>query len=177
MIIDKAFLDNLLRRAAKSDRRRVNYDMRTSNDDLSQRMLNVLLPGTQVPIHRHQETTETIVVLKGQLTEIFYDDNGVECARYDLCPAEHRYALQVPKGMWHTVTINAPCVIFEAKDGAYTPPSPDDFMDDSIVLKAKIRKFMEEEARSCSMEVITPEYIYRMWGGHIPIEEIRKAMP
>ncbi len=126
MIIDEIFLDGLLEKATESERRRVNYDLRTSVDDQSQRMINVLLPGTQVPIHRHQETSETVVVLSGCLTEIFYDEKGVECNRYDLCPAEGRYGLQIPKGTWHTVIVNEPCIIFEAKDGAYKPLTSDD---------------------------------------------------
>lgn len=126
MIIDEHLLGNLLEQATESDRRRINYDLRNTGDDTSQRMINVLLPGTQLPIHRHQETSETVVVLSGCLTEIFFDEKGVECERFDLCPAEGRYGLQIPKGMWHTVIINEPCVIFEAKDGAYKPLSSDD---------------------------------------------------
>ncbi len=126
MIIDEIFLDGLLEQATESERRRVNYDLRTSESVQSQRMINVLLPGTHVPIHRHKETSETVVVLSGRLTEVFYDEKGVECNRYDLCPAEGRFGLQVPKGMWHTVIVTEPCVIFEAKDGAYKPLTSDD---------------------------------------------------
>ncbi len=129
MMIDEVFLEGLLEMASESDRRRMNFDLRTSADDQSQRMINVLLPGTQVPIHRHRGTAETVVVLSGRLTEVFYDEGGVECARYDLCPAEGRYALQVPKGMWHTVIVTEPCVIFEAKDGAYRPLTSEDVLN------------------------------------------------
>ena len=126
MIIDEILLEGLLEQAAESERKRVNYDLRTSGDDNSQRMLNVMLPGTQVPIHRHRGTSETVVVLSGRLTEVFYDDKGVECERYELCPAKGRFALQVPQGMWHTVIVDEPCIIFEAKDGAYKPLASDD---------------------------------------------------
>ncbi len=126
MIIDEMLLDSLLEMAIESARRRLNYDLRNNDDDNSQRMINVLLPGTQVPIHRHQETSETVMVLSGRLTVVFYDDRGVECTRYDLCPAEGRYGLQIPKDMWHTIIVNEPCVIFEAKNGAYKPLSSDD---------------------------------------------------
>ncbi len=126
MIIDEIFLDRLLEQATESERRRVNYDLRTTSNDQSQRMLNVLLPGTHVPIHRHQETSETVVVLSGRLTEIFYDEKGVECNRFDLCPAEGQFGLQIPKGMWHTVIVTEPCVMMEAKDGAYKPLTSED---------------------------------------------------
>ncbi len=126
MIIDELFLEELLEQAIECDRRRVNYDLRTSVDDQSQRMLNILLPDTQVPIHRHQDTSETVVALSGRLTEVFYDENGVECARYNLSPAEGCFGLQIPKGQWHTVIVHEPCIIFEAKDGPYKPLTSDD---------------------------------------------------
>lgn len=133
MIIDDDFLGGILEQASESDRRRANYDLRTSVDDKSQRMLNVLLPGTQVPVHRHNETTETVVVLKGRLTEVFFNEDGSESARYNLCPAEGSYALQIPKGVWHTVIVDVPCAIFEAKDGAYEPLSVDNTMNSTIL--------------------------------------------
>jgi len=42
----------------------------------------------------------------------------------------------------------------------------------------RLQEFMEHEARSCSMEpgCITPEYVYRMWGGSVPLEEIEEAI-
>lgn len=133
MIIDEDFLGSILEQAYGNSRRRANYDLRTSVDDKSQRMLNVLLPGTQVPIHRHIETTETVVVLRGRLTEVFFNEDGTESVRYNLCPTEGSYALQVPKGIWHTVIVDEPCVIFEAKDGAYKPLSIDDTMNSTIL--------------------------------------------
>lgn len=126
MLIDEKCLDSLLEGATESERRRMNFDLRTSPEDGSQRMLNAMLPGTVVPIHRHLDTTETVFVIRGRMTEVFYDDNGVECARYDLCPHEGRFGLQIPKGQWHTVVVEEPCVIFEAKDGEYNPQEEGD---------------------------------------------------
>ncbi len=176
MIIDEIFLEGLLEKASESERRRTNFDLRTSAEDGSQRMVNVLLPGTQVPVHRHMQTSETVVVMSGRLVEVFYDDDGAECARYDLCPAEGRFGLQIPKGMWHTVIVSEPCVMFEAKDGTYEPVSQEDIMPAETILKARLRRFVEEEARSMSMEVITPEYVWRMWGGTVPLEEIERVL-
>lgn len=143
MEFDKYFLDKLLEQAKENPRLRQNFDLRTSSADSSQRMLNALLPGTEVPIHRHEDTTETVVCLCGKLDEVIYEEvvsyendtigfpQGMdaqnvsrkvsyqEVQRIHLNPAEAKYGCQIPKGAWHTVEIIEPSVIFEAKDGAY----------------------------------------------------------
>lgn len=47
-----------------------------------------------------------------------------------------------------------------------------------LKLLARLQQFMEDEAKSCSMDFgcITPMYIYRMWGGEVPLDEIESAM-
>lgn len=131
MKIDKAFLCSLIAQADENPRKRVNYDLRTSPNDSSQRMLNALLPGTQVPIHRHLKSTETVMVLRGSLTEVFYDNQGVESGRYILSHETGNYAIQIPVNQWHTVIVTEPCVIFESKDGAYAP-NPEEVFESQI---------------------------------------------
>jgi len=123
MIIDNALLDDLLERAMTDPRKRVSLDLRNSAEDASQRMLNALQPSSFVDIHRHPSTAESVIVLKGSVTEIYYDDKGTEYARYELSPARGKYALQIPAGTWHTLIPREPSVIFEAKDGKYNPVS------------------------------------------------------
>lgn len=124
-IIDLDLIEQLWDEAAKSPRLRMNCDMRNSAADTSQRMLNALLPGTQVPIHRHETTDESVICLCGRLEEIFYEEcpscegGFKEIARYVLCPSEGKYGIQVPAGMWHSIHVIEPSAIFEAKDGAY----------------------------------------------------------
>jgi len=118
-IIDKILIDRLFTKAAVSPRLRVNYDLRDSSSDGSQRMLNALLPGTQVPIHRHPNSSESVIVICGSVEEVYYDDNGQEIERTPLCPAEGVYGCQVPEGTWHSVEVNEPSVIIEFKDGRY----------------------------------------------------------
>lgn len=132
-LFDKEFIDALLLAATKSLRLRQNHDLRNSDTDTSQRMLNALMPGTEVPIHQHENTSETVICLSGKIEEIIYDlesiigNNGTverkytEKARYLLCPEKGVYGMQIPKGVWHTVNVLEPSVIFEAKDGAYMP--------------------------------------------------------
>lgn len=127
MKFDKDFLGRLFEQAVANPRLRQNYDLRTSPADNSQRMLNALLPGTVVPIHRHPNSTETVICLCGKLDEVIYEKSIVsedkeeyrEVQRIHLCPAEANYGCQIPKGAWHTVEVIEPSVIFEAKDGKY----------------------------------------------------------
>lgn len=123
MQINKELLERLFEQAKESPRLRMNYDLRTSSADTSQRMLNALLPGTEVAIHRHEETAETVVCLCGRLEEMIYevlpDGSFQEVSRHLLCPSEGLYGIQIPAGAWHTICVLEPSVIFEAKDGAY----------------------------------------------------------
>ena len=135
--------DNLLSvlhwKARDSERLRMNFDLRTTAEDGSQRMLNALEPGTHVPIHRHLKSSETVICLEGCLDWVFYEelpnmDAGgpvhdgemaaderqfVEVARFRICPREQKYGIQIPLGVWHSIEVYEPSTIFEAKDGAY----------------------------------------------------------
>ena len=125
--IDETLLQALFEQAKTSPRVRQHLDLRNSSLDTSQRMLNALLPGTEVPIHRHEETAETVVCLMGKLEEVIYeemqDTTGEltfrEISRQLLSPGDGYYGMQIPAGIWHTVHVIEPSVIFEAKDGAY----------------------------------------------------------
>ena len=72
MKIDNALLDKLTAQAKASPRLRMNLDLRNSDADSSQRMLNAIEPGSVVPIHRYQKTSETVVVLRGRVVEEYY---------------------------------------------------------------------------------------------------------
>ena len=117
MIFDKDFLEKLLSEAQASPRLRQHYDLHNSTQDGSQRMLNALQSGSLVDIHRHSNTSETVAILRGAVTEIFYDEKGVECGRYELSPAIGNMVLQIPAGQWHMLIPREPSVILEAKDG------------------------------------------------------------
>lgn len=143
--IDKYLLTALHENAKRSERLRMNRDMRNTSADGSQRMLNALEPGTRVPIHRHTETTETTICLEGCLDVIFYDlrpnddaggpmmgttgtaivegmeVNMFERFRVRLCPREGKFGVQIPTSAWHSVQVHEPSTIFEAKDGPYRP--------------------------------------------------------
>lgn len=129
MKIDKELLDSLTLKAKDSERLRMNLDLRTSTEDSSQRMLNALEPGTILPIHRHRFSTETVVVVRGSLKEIFYNNDGKVIDLILMQAGGDCPALQIPVGQWHTVEVLEPStVIFEAKDGAYTPLTDEDVL-------------------------------------------------
>ena len=129
MKIDKTILDELTAKAKASDRLRMNLDMRTSSNDTTQRMLNALEPGTIVPIHRHCSTAETVIIVRGKVKEIFYNDNGNVTEEVLMEVGGECPMVQIPAGMWHTIeALESGSVIFEAKDGAFAPLSEKDIM-------------------------------------------------
>ena len=130
MKIDDRLLDSLTEQAKVSERLRMNMDLRNSPADTSQRMLNAIEPGSEVPIHRHCTTSETVVVLRGRLIEVFYDDLECRCTdAIELSADGPVRALNIPAGQWHTVRVlESGTVIMEVKDGPYIPTSPTDIL-------------------------------------------------
>ena len=119
MTIDNELIKQLFDQAAVNPRLRMNFDLRTSPEDGSQRMLNALLPGTRVPRHRHPYSSESVVAIRGAMDEILYDDSGKETERIHLEPTLGNYGCQIPAGVWHSVEVFEPTMIFEAKDGRF----------------------------------------------------------
>ena len=188
--IDKPLLDALFAKAKESDRLRMNYDLRTSASDNSQRMLNALLPGTEVSIHRHPNSNENVILLCGKLVEVLYDVAGNESERIQLDPSVGNFGCVVPVGAWHTVEVLEPSVIYEAKDGKYGADGSETFDDfkakiahDSFQasfsnslgdLKKNIEYLIGMERQSGSMDVISPLCVSRML--NVPLEDVENCM-
>jgi len=119
MVINKELIDSLFKQAQNNPRLRQNLDLRTSSDDSSQRMLNVLLPGTQVAVHKHPMSSENVILLVGKMDEIICDAEGKEIERIHLDPSTGNFGCVVPADTWHTVEVFDPSVIYEGKDGKY----------------------------------------------------------
>ena len=129
MVLTTEILDKLSAEAKANERLRMNLDLRTSSADQSQRMLNALEPGTQVPIHRHPKNSETVVVLRGSLREVFFDDQGNVTESVTLKAGAEPSAMNIPAGVWHTVEcLEAGTILFETKDGAFEPRREEDTM-------------------------------------------------
>ena len=129
MIITKEILDELTAQAKKNPRLRQALDLRNSPEDLSQRMLNALEPGTVMPIHRHHGSSETVVILRGKIQWKFYDDSGQETDRVVLEANGEPRMLNVEKSRWHSLESLEPgSILYESKDGPYHPLGEEEVM-------------------------------------------------
>lgn len=121
-LIDKSLLDTVTSGAKESNRLRMNYNFHDSLDAPCQRLLNALEPGTIVPIHRHQHTSETYILLRGKLRMMFYNDDKEIIEETILSSESANYGIHIPAGVWHAMEVLASgTVIFETKDGPYMP--------------------------------------------------------
>ena len=129
MKIDNNILDELTAKAKGCERLRMNYDLRTTQDDTSQRMLNALEPGTVVPVHRHRTTAETVIIIRGKVTELLFNEEGEITEEILMEVGGDCPVLQIPAGQWHSIeSLETGTVIFEAKDGAFAPIGEDDIL-------------------------------------------------
>ena len=105
MIIETQLLDTLSAKAKASPRLRQAYDLRNSEEDNSQRMLNALEPGTVMPIHRHRKTSETICMVRGKMVMRLYDDKGNITDEFVMEPCGEHPMVQVEAGQWHSLEV------------------------------------------------------------------------
>ena len=126
----QTILDDLSAQAKASPRLRMNMDLRNSPEDKSQRMLNAIEPGSELPIHRHKHTSETVVCLRGRLVWEYYDELERICTEaIEVSAGGPVCGLNVPAGQWHTVrALESGTVIMEVKDGPYEPTGEEDIL-------------------------------------------------
>ena len=131
MVVDNNLLNILTSKAKESPRLRMNYDLRDSGYDTSQRMLNAIEPGSVIPIHRHGDTSETVVCLRGRVVEEYYEEHNHVCTEaIELNPRGPVVALNIPAGQWHTLrALESGTVILEMKNGPYHPLTPQDILE------------------------------------------------
>lgn len=129
-LINEELLDRVTGEAKRSPRLRMNYNFHETLDAKAQRLLNALEPGTVLPVHRHCQTAETYLVLRGVIEVLFYDDRKRLLETFLLDPREGNYGVHIPKGQWHTLEVlESGTVIFEVKDGPYQPLGKDDILE------------------------------------------------
>jgi cupin fold WbuC family metalloprotein len=130
IILNAELLDELTQKAIDNERLRINYNLHHQLDEPVQRLLNAMEPGTVLPVHRHRDTAETYIILRGTLNVLLYNDAGEHMATNRICPSEGVYGAHVPAGQWHTVEVlEQGTVLFEVKEGPYRPLEGIDVMN------------------------------------------------
>jgi len=127
-VIDDKLLDKLQDMAHESARLRVNYDLRNSEEDKSQRMLNVFWPGSKTEPHRHRNSNESIIVIRGELDLVLFNDEGVEIERLHMGGDSGIYGANITKGAWHTVEPKEVSFVFTGKEGSWTTNAKEDIL-------------------------------------------------
>lgn len=129
MIINGDLLNEIISCAQKSPLLRSKIDLNEGVKCTSQRLIDVLLPGSIHPVHRHRHTSETNILLRGKIFVVFYNEIGAQTQRFLLDATTGNYGVHIPIGQWHTIEVIEPSAIFEVRDTPYTPPTSEDTMD------------------------------------------------
>lgn len=130
MIIKKEILSNLTEDAKTNRRLRTNYCIHTSMNDKVHRMLNAMEPGTEVPIHMHSYTEETLLLLRGALILKLYDADGGLRDTVLLSEGSGNLGINIKKCEWHSIEVcQTGTVIFEIKEGPFRPLAEDEIMN------------------------------------------------
>ena len=133
ILINNALLDDLCTKASESPRLRMNLNFHESLDAQAQKLLNALQPGTSVPAHRHPHTAETYIVLRGAIKVFIFNDDGSVLSAHILNPCDGEYGIEIPPGTFHGLEVlDKNTVIFEAKEGPYTPVTDNDLLKNQI---------------------------------------------
>ncbi|WP_352422982.1 WbuC family cupin fold metalloprotein [Proteiniphilum sp.] len=130
MLINEQLLDEVTAKAKRSERLRMNFNLHDSLEAKAQRLLNALEPGTILPIHRHRNTAETYIVLRGSMKVLFYNDQKELTGESIIDPKQKEYGIHLPAGQWHTLEVLEPgTVLFEVKDGPYISFNKEDILE------------------------------------------------
>lgn len=128
-LIDETLLDEVTQQAKDNPRLRMNHNFHKSLDAKAQRLLNALEPGTLLPIHRHPHTAETYLLLRGKVKVMYYNEQKEVTDSVVLDPVTGIYGVHIPRNQWHTLEVlESGSVIFEVKDGPYTPLEEKDML-------------------------------------------------
>lgn len=129
-LIDAALLDAVSEEARASPRLRRNHNFHSADDHPGHRLLNAIEPGSYVAPHRHLDPLkdETMVVLRGRLGLVIFDDAGVVVCTHRLGPGQPSgQGVDIPHRTWHSVVaLETGTVFLEAKAGPYLPLSADE---------------------------------------------------
>ena len=129
MLLNHQLLEEITEQARQTPRLRMNYNLHDSLDAKAQRLFNAMEPGTVLPVHRHRNTSETYILIRGAIRVLLYDDNKTLISSYEISDKNDNFGFHIPKGQWHTLKVlESGTVIFEVKEGPYAPLSDEDIL-------------------------------------------------
>jgi cupin fold WbuC family metalloprotein len=126
--VDRTLLQDLLERAKRSPRLRINHNFHSSMEDNPHRFLNVMVKGTYIAPHRHLDPpkAEAFLVLDGEVAFFIFDDSG-NVVRTEVVGRDP-IGIDLPPGVWHTLTpLSAHAICYEVKPGPYLDSTDKDF--------------------------------------------------
>lgn len=130
MLIDENILSGVIQEAKASERLRKNYNLHESLDSQVQRLFNAMEPGTIVPIQRHPNASESIIMIKGSLKINIFDEQKNVIESHILNHSTGNYGYHIPRGVWHSVEVlESGTVMFEVKEGPYAPWAKEDIIE------------------------------------------------
>jgi cupin fold WbuC family metalloprotein len=128
-LIDAALFDTVSAEARASSRRRRNRNFHPDDTAACHRLLNAMEPDSYIQPHRHQDPAkgESIIVLRGRIGAVFFDDQGEVVSHAMLEPGGAVVGINAPPGVYHTLLALVPgTVFFESKAGPYLPLTSDE---------------------------------------------------
>lgn len=129
MLLTTKILDETSAKAKGSPRLRMNWNLHESFDDSVQRMFNALEPGTEVPIARHPDSAESLIILRGRLRILTFNDQKEIIEDIVIDPRTVNIGYHIPKGVWHQVqSLEEGTILFETREGPYAPVEECDIM-------------------------------------------------
>ena len=129
MLLNHQLLEEITEQARQNPRLRMNYNLHDSLDAKAQRLFNAMEPGTVLPVHRHRNTSETYILIRGAIRVLLYDDNKTLISSNEISDKNDNFGFHIPKSQWHTLEVlESGTVIFEVKEGPYAPLSDEDIL-------------------------------------------------
>ncbi len=122
----------LLVMARESPRKRVIQRIHKQDSEGVHRMFNAMQPGTYIMPHRHlnPKKTETIVVISGAVLYVEFEESGEYRSHTLLQPGTESFGIDVAPHVYHTYVVLKPdTIMFEVKEGPYSPGSDKDIPD------------------------------------------------
>lgn len=131
-LVTSSLLDSLTNEAIQSQRKRAHYNLHPNLEDKIHRLCIAVEPGSYVKPHRHltPEKWELLVILRGKMKILLFDDEGIVIDRVELKHDGENICIEIPAGVWHTfVSMESGSVVLESKPGPYSKPIENDFVN------------------------------------------------